>query len=104
MHSNSHLGISLAAMTHLAAATPSVAYACDTHTPWQGGVDVVSHPLPFVEGAVVVPDDPGLGVTLDRDALARMHADYVRCGIRSRDDTGYMRTVDPTYQRRRPRW
>jgi len=104
MHSNSHLGISLAAMTHLAAATPSLAYACDTHTPWQGGVDVVSRPLPFVDGAAVVPDDPGLGVTLDRDALARMHADYVRCGIRSRDDTGYMRTVDPTYQRRRPRW
>ena len=43
-------------------------------------------------------------IELDRDALARMHADYVRCGIRSRDDTGYMRTVDPTYQRRRPRW
>jgi len=31
MHSNSHLGISLVAMTHLAAAVPHLAYACDTH-------------------------------------------------------------------------
>jgi glucarate dehydratase len=30
MHSNSHLGISLAAMVHLAAATPNLDYACDT--------------------------------------------------------------------------
>jgi glucarate dehydratase len=35
MHSNSHLGISLLAMTHLAAAIPNLTYACDTHYPWQ---------------------------------------------------------------------
>ena len=35
MHSNSHLGISLAAMVHLAAATPNLTYACDTHWPWK---------------------------------------------------------------------
>ncbi|MEV6523023.1 glucarate dehydratase family protein [Longispora sp. NPDC051575] len=104
MHSNSHLGISLAAMTHLAAATPTLTYACDTHTPWQGGVDVVAEPLPFVAGAVVVSDSPGLGVELDRAALARMHADYLACGIRSRDDLGYMRSIDPGYENRRPRW
>lgn len=69
MHSNSHLGVSLAAMTHLAAATPSLRYACDTHTPWQGGVDVVTEPLPFVNGAVLVPDTPGLGVQLDGNPL-----------------------------------
>jgi glucarate dehydratase len=104
MHSNSHLGISLAAMVHLAAATPNLSYASDTHTPWQGGVDVVAEPLSFVDGAVPVPDAPGLGVRLDPAALARMHADYERCGIRSRDDTGYMRTVRPEYERRQPRW
>src|SRR6185312_448329 len=36
MHSNSHLGISLAAMVHVAAATPALTYACDTHYPWNG--------------------------------------------------------------------
>ena len=35
MHSNSHLGISLAAMVHLAGATPNLTYACDTHWPWK---------------------------------------------------------------------
>ncbi|MEO7399257.1 MAG: enolase C-terminal domain-like protein, partial [Polaromonas sp.] len=35
MHSNSHLGISLMAMTHVAAAIPNLTYACDTHYPWQ---------------------------------------------------------------------
>jgi glucarate dehydratase len=104
MHSNSHLGISLAAMVHLAAATPNLSYAVDTHTPWQLGVDVVRTPLRFVEGAVEVPSTPGLGVELDRDALASMNADYLRCGIRERDDTGYMRSIQPDYERKRPRW
>jgi glucarate dehydratase len=105
MHSNSHLGISLAAMTHLAAATPTLAYACDTHTPWQSGVDVIEPGvLRFVDGAVPVPDSPGLGIELDRDALARMHEEYQRCGIRQRDDTGYMRRFQPEYQKRLPRW
>ena len=104
MHSNSHLGISLAAMVHLAAATTNLSYAADTHTPWQCGVDVLAEPLSFVDGSVPVPDAPGLGVRLDPDALARMHADHERCGIRSRDDTGYLKSIDPTYERRQPRW
>jgi glucarate dehydratase len=104
MHSNSHLGISLAAMVHVAAATHNLTYAVDTHTPWQCGADVVDQPLSFVDGAVAVPGGPGLGVTLDRDALARMHEDYVRCGIVERDDTAYMKSIDPSYESRRPRW
>jgi glucarate dehydratase len=43
-------------------------------------------------------------VTLDRDALARMHEDYLRCGIRSRDDFTYMRTFRPDFEKRVPRW
>ncbi|GGP40491.1 glucarate dehydratase family protein [Saccharothrix coeruleofusca] len=104
MHSNSHLGISLAAMTHLAAATPDLDYACDTHYPWNRADDVITRPFTFVDGAIPVPDRPGLGVELDRDALARLAENYRGCGIVQRDDTGYMRTVDPTYERKRPRW
>ncbi|GAA4047222.1 glucarate dehydratase family protein [Nonomuraea soli] len=105
MHSNSHLGISLAAMTHLAAATPNLTHACDTHTPWQDGQDVVAPgALRFADGAVPVPDGPGLGVELDRDALARMHEQYLACGITSRDDTGYMQRFEPAFSTRRPRW
>jgi glucarate dehydratase len=102
MHSNSHLGISLAAMTHVAAATAGLTYACDTHTPWQAGIDVVTEPLPITGGTVAVPDRPGLGVDVDPDALARLHENYLRCGITHRDDAGYRRQVEPGYEA--PRW
>jgi glucarate dehydratase len=106
MHSNSHLGISLAAMTHLAAATPNLDYACDTHWPWKdAGEDVVvPGVLRFVDGAVAVPTTPGLGVELDRDALARLHQQYLDCGLRERDDTGYMQRFEPSYEAMTPRW
>lgn len=104
MHSNSHLGISLAAMTHLAASTPNLNYACDTHYPWNAADDVITTPFTFVDGAVPVPTAPGLGVELDRDALARLAENYRTCGLVQRDDTGYMRKHDPSYERKRPRW
>jgi len=107
MHSNSHLGISLAAMTHLAAATPNLTYACDTHWPWKAAEDDVIVPgaLRFVDGAVPVPTGPGLGVELDRDALARLHEQYLACGLTERDDTGYYRRVrDAAFDPTAPRW
>ncbi len=104
MHSNSHLGISLAAMIHLAAATPNLSYACDTHWPWKTGDVIKGDPFTFAGGAVAVPDGPGLGVELDRDALARLHEQYLSCGLRSRDDTGYMQRFNPSYERVQPRW
>jgi glucarate dehydratase len=104
MHSNSHLGISLAAMVHLAAATPNLTYACDTHWPWKTEDVIKGAPLPFAAGSVTVPTGPGLGVELDRDELARMHEQYVRCGLRRRDDTGYRQRSEPGYQRVIPRW
>lgn len=104
MHSNSHLGISLAAMTHVAAAAPNLTYAADTHTPWQCGADVVETPLTFISGAVTVPNTPGLGVTIDHDALAHMRDNYQNCGVRRRNDTAYMQSIQPTYTRQQPRW
>lgn len=106
MHSNSHLGISLAAMTHLAAATPNLDYACDTHWPWKDPAEDVVIPgvLRFQDGAVAVPTTPGLGVELDRDGLARLHEQYLTCGLRQRDDTGYMQRFEPSYVARSPRW
>jgi glucarate dehydratase len=104
MHSNSHLGISLAAMVHLAAAVPSLTYACDTHWPWKTEDVVAGTPFAFSGGALTVPHGPGLGVELDRDALARLHEQYLACGLRNRDDTGYMRSIVPGYERKQPRW
>lgn len=104
MHSNSHLGISLAAMVHLAGATPNLTYACDTHWPWKTEDVVRPGALSFVDGSVPVPVTPGLGVQLDEDALDALHEQYVRCGIRDRDDTGYMRSIDPSFEALSPRW
>ncbi len=104
MHSNSHLGISLAAMVHLAGATPNLTYACDTHWPWKTEDVVKPGALSFVDGSVPVPVTAGLGVEIDDDALAALHEQYVRCGIRDRDDTGYMQTVDPSFELLSPRW
>src|SRR4051794_1258200 len=104
MHSNSHLGLSRAAMAPPAGATPNLAYACDTHWPWKTEDIVKPGALTFVEGSVAVPTGPGLGVEIDDDALAALHEQYVRCGIRDRDDTGYMKSIDPGYEAVSPRW
>ncbi|MEV5844891.1 glucarate dehydratase family protein [Streptomyces sp. NPDC051985] len=105
MHSNSHLGISLAAMTHVAAAIPNLDHSCDTHYPWNSADDVIRPGvLEFADGAVRVPTGPGLGVELDHEALDRLHRLYLESGVRTRDDTGYMRRVDPSYELRLPRW
>ncbi len=104
MHSNTHLGISLAAMTHLAAATPALDYACDTHSPWQREDLVRPGALRWSGGSLTVPSGPGLGVELDRDALARLHRQYLDCGIRHRDDQVGMVLADPTWVRKSPRY
>lgn len=104
MHSNSHLGISFAAMVHLAAATPNLSYACDTHWPWKNEDVVKPGALSIVGGAVAVPTAPGLGVEIDDDALSVLHQQYLDCGISDRDDTGYMKSVDPSFENTCPRW
>ena len=104
MHSNSHLGISLAAMTHVAAAVPNLTYALDTHWPWKSEDVIAPGVLTFVDGAISVPTSPGLGVELDREALAALHEQYLRCGIQERNDTTYMQTFQPSYSPTLPRW
>lgn len=101
MHSNSHLGISLAAMTHLAAATPNLTYDCDTHYPWQTDEVIEGGKLAFSGGTLTVPEGPGLGVTLDRAELARLHRQYLDCGITVRDDATEMKKhrLDWTFAR-----
>lgn len=105
MHSNSHLGISLAAMTHVAAATPGLAYACDTHYPWNRAEDVLEGgPLRFIDGALPVPEGTGLGVRVDLDQVARLHERYLASGRTVRDDATYMRRVEPAFEARDARW
>ena len=104
MHSNSHVGISLMAMTHLAAAIPNLTYACDTHYPWQYEELLIGGRIPFDDGCVVIPDKPGLGIELDRDALAALHANYTRCGLTERNDEIEMQKVHPGWTFEAERW
>lgn len=104
MHSNSHAGISLAAMTHLAAAVPNLTYACDTHYPWQSEELLVGGRFRFEDGALSVPTAPGLGIVLDREALARLHENYLRCGLTKRDDEAEMQKVQPGWTFQSTRW
>lgn len=76
MHSNSHLGVSMAAMTHVAAAMSNLQYAPDTHYPWMADDVITDAPIEFKDGAISVPDDPGLGVELDESELERMSEYY----------------------------
>jgi glucarate dehydratase len=107
MHSNSHLGLSLLAMTHVAAATPHLTYASDTHYPWQSADDeiLVGGRVKIEHGAIQVPTAPGLGAEIDQDALARGRERYDTCGYRVRDDRAEMRKhVDPNWEYLMPRW
>ncbi|BFO21359.1 hypothetical protein SHKM778_77470 [Streptomyces sp. KM77-8] len=106
MHSNTHLGISLAAMTHVAATVPGLHHACDSHYPWQSE-DVLTERLTFENGAVRVSDAPGLGVHLDRDRLAALHRRWLDDDgtLRDRDDAAAMRVAHPGWQTPAvPRW
>ncbi|WP_353474547.1 enolase C-terminal domain-like protein [Salipiger sp. H15] len=104
MHSNSHLGVSLAAMLHVAAATPNLNYDCDTHYPWTTRDIVVGGQRAFEGGALSVPSGPGLGVELDHDAVADLHALYNRAMVADRDDTNEMLKYLPDFVRKVPRW
>ena len=107
MHSNSHLGVSLLAMAHVAAATPHLTYACDTHYPWQTGQDEIAAGgcVPIQGGQVTIPVAGGLGVELDQDQLARGKELYETIPYRKRDDEAEMQKyVDPNWKRVLPRW
>lgn len=104
MHSNSHLSISLAAMVHLGAAIPNFKYALDTHYPWQSDEIIVGGRMKFEDGAVPVPSGPGLGVELDRAALAKLHENYKKCGLTKRNDEIEMQKVQPDWKFMATRW
>ncbi|ALO07281.1 Glucarate dehydratase [Streptomyces venezuelae] len=101
MHSNTHLGISLAAMTQVAATLPGLHHACDTHYPWQTEDVVTTRPV-FRAGRLAVSDAPGLGVELDRPALAALHRRWLDDDgtLRDRDDTAAMHAADPGWRPR----
>ena len=73
MHSGAEFGISQAAMLHLAACLPNLTLAADSHYHHLTDDILEAGKMQFKNGAMKVPTGAGLGVTLDRDKLARYH-------------------------------
>ena len=98
-HSNNHAGVTMAAMIHLGAVLPQLTSASDTHYPWlTDASDIIEgRKLTIRDGKMDVPKGPGLGVTLDRDKIARAHEVYRKCGMTRRNDAPLMRRLDPSW-------
>jgi glucarate dehydratase len=77
VHSSGELGIQLATMLHLGAVLPNLSFAADAHYHHLADDIITGGKMEYRNGAIAVPDGPGLGVELDRDKLAE-YADLYR--------------------------
>ncbi|MFZ2989055.1 glucarate dehydratase [Ideonella sp.] len=97
-HSNNHFDVSLAMFTQVGAAAPGRVTAIDTHWIWQDGQRLTTEPLQIVGGHVLVPQQPGLGVTLDMVEVEKAHQLYLQHGLGSRDDASAMQHLIPGWK------
>lgn len=92
-HSNNHLGISMAIMTHMNCAISRVEYHADSHYPWTTQ-DIIKGPmLQFKDGKMKLPDAPGLGVEIDPDKFAALQENVKKFQTRHE----LLRKWDPKY-------
>jgi glucarate dehydratase len=103
-HSNNHFDVSLAMMTHVAAAVYGDLTPIDTHWIWQVGQRLTKEPLEIRNGRIDVPQAPGLGVALDMEQVAAANKLYQRRGTDQRDDSVAMQFLQPgwTFDPKRP--
>jgi glucarate dehydratase len=97
-HSNNHFDVSLAMMTHVAAAACGRVTPIDTHWIWQVGQRITREPFTIRDGHIDVPDTPGLGIELDWQQVEQAHALYKSCGTANRDDSVAMQFLRPGWQ------
>jgi glucarate dehydratase len=93
VHSSGELGIQLATMLHLGAVLPNLSFAADAHYHHLTDDIIEGGRMPYRDGSIAVPDQPGLGVRLDREKLRYYNELYRRLG-------GYPYDRDPG----RPDW
>jgi glucarate dehydratase len=103
-HSNNHFDISLAMFTHVAAAAPGKVTAIDTHWIWQDGQRLTREPFQIVNGAIELPERPGLGIEIDEQRIEAAHALYRTLNLDDRNDSVAMQYLVPdwTFDPRRP--
>ena len=80
VHSSGELGIQLATMLHLGAVVPNLSFAADAHYHHLADDIIAGGKFKYEDGAIRVPDAPGLGVRLDREKLARYAELYRELG------------------------
>lgn len=93
VHSSGELGIQLATMLHLGASLPDLGFAADAHYHQLRDDVIQGGKLRYEEGAIRVPEGPGLGVELDREKVKEYAELFRRLG-------GYPYDRDPS----RPGW
>ncbi|MFD0469065.1 enolase C-terminal domain-like protein [Nonomuraea thailandensis] len=93
VHSSGELGVQLATMLHLGAVLPNLTYAADAHYHQLRDDVIEGGRMAYSEGAIAVPEGPGLGVRLDPERVAR-YAEFYR------ETGGYPYDRDPG----RPGW
>ncbi|MBO9605785.1 MAG: mandelate racemase [Paenibacillaceae bacterium] len=93
VHSSGELGIQLATMLHLGAVVPNLAHSADAHYHQLQDDILAGGKMKYENGAIRVPDGPGLGITVDRDKVRQYAELYRELG-------GYPYDKDPA----RPGW
>lgn len=95
MHSGAEFGVELAAMLHTASTIPTMTFAGDAHYHYLTDDIIEGGPFRYVNGAIKVPEGPGLGVALDEEKMKRYERYYEEKG------DYYARFHQDTY---RPDW
>jgi len=78
-HSLGELGVAVYAAVHVLASTPNFVYANQSYASLlTDDILADASPLPYVDGCLTVPDQPGIGVRLDAERVARYAELYER--------------------------
>jgi glucarate dehydratase len=80
VHSSGELGVQLATMLHLGAVIPNLSYAADAHYHHLTDDVIEGGLMPYRNGSIAIPDQPGLGVKLDREKVRRYQELYKELG------------------------
>ncbi|UBM59967.1 glucarate dehydratase [Marinilongibacter aquaticus] len=80
MHSGAEFGIELAAMIHTASTIPVMNMEGDAHYHYLEDDIIVGGKMKYENGAIKVPEGPGLGVELDEDKMEKYERYYEKMG------------------------
>lgn len=80
VHSSGELGIQLATMLHLGAVLPNLSFDIDAHYHHLRDDIVQGGKFRIIDGKIQVPEEPGLGVKLDRERLQHYAELYKKLG------------------------